>query len=113
MEIETLKLGFQVLQFLLTGAIGVYVYLTTKDQVTNDRISKLEDDIDGRLDSHLERIAKVEAKTDKALTHADLEDLYTKINKVDACVNRLEGEFVGATRTLNLIHETLMEERRK
>lgn len=113
MDMEFLKFGFQVLQFLLTGGIGIYVYLTNKNKVTNDRISKLEDDIDEKLDSHVERIAKIEARAEKAPTHKDMAEIHEKINQVSACVNRLEGEFSGATRTLQLIHETLMEQARK
>lgn len=113
MDIEFFKFGFQVLQFLLTGGIGIYVYLTNKNKVTNDRISKLEGDIDEKLDSHVERIAKIEARAEKAPTHKDMAEIHEKINQVSACVNRLEGEFSGATRTLQLIHETLMEQARK
>lgn len=104
-----MKFGFQVLQFLLTGGIGIYVYMTNKDKVTNDRITDLEKDIDKKSDDHGERIAKLEARVEKAPTHDDLAKLHEKINEVSACVNRLEGEFIGASRTLQLIHETLME----
>jgi hypothetical protein len=106
---EEWKFAFQVLQFLLTGSIGVYVYMSNKDKVTNDRISKLEDDIDAKFDGHVERIAKLEARAEKAPTHKDMAELHEKVNQVSACVNRLEGEFTGANRTLQLIHETLME----
>lgn len=112
-NMEALKFGFQVLQFLLTGGIGIYVYLTNKNKVTNDRISKLENDIDEKLDGHVERIAKIEARAEKAPTHKDMAEIHEKINQVSACVNRLEGELSGWTRTLQLIHETLMEQARK
>ena len=82
MDLEIFKFGFQVLQFLLTGGIGVYVYLTNKDKVTNDRISRLEDDIDTKLDVQGERIAKLEANAEKAPTHNDLASIHEKINGV-------------------------------
>jgi len=113
MDVEALKLGFQVLQFLITGGIGFYVYMTNKNKVTNDRIGQLESEIDKKIDSHSERLARVEALTEKAPTHEDLAKVYDKVNQVSACVNRLEGEFAGVSRVVNLIHETLMEERRK
>ncbi|MDF0377682.1 hypothetical protein [Methylophilus sp. YYY-1] len=109
MDMEAVKFGFQVLQFLVTGAIGVYVYMSKKDIVTNERIGKLENDIDQKIDQHGERIARLEAKAEKAPTHEDIGKVYDKINQVSDCVSRLEGEFAGATRTLQLIHETLME----
>lgn len=105
------EFAFQVLQFLLTGGIGVYVYMSGKDTVTNGRISKLEEDIDSKINSQGERIAKIEARAEKAPTHDDLARLYEKINKQSECLHRLEGEFEGVKRTLQLIHETLMERR--
>lgn len=111
--IEEIKFGFQILQFLITGAIGVYVYMSNKDKVTNDRIGKLQDDIDNKIDNHGERIAGLEARSKEAPTHNDLSKLYEKVNHVSGCLSELQGEFKGACRTLDLIHETLMEERRK
>lgn len=111
MDMEAFKFGFQVLQFLLTGGIGIYVYLSGKDTVTNSRITKLEDDIDSKINTQGERIAKIEARAEKAPTHDDLARLYDKINKQSECLKRLEGEFEGVKRTLQLIHETLMERR--
>ena len=109
MDIETLKFGFQVLQFIATGAIGIYVYISNKNRVTNDRISTLENDIDTRLDGQSVRVAKLEEALHHAPTHDDLSKLHEKINDMSACMNRMEGEFKGNTRTLQLIHETMME----
>ena len=113
MDMELIKFIFQVGQFILTCAVGFYVYMGNKDKVTNDRITKLEEDIDHKFDGHVERIAKLEARAEKAPTHKDMAEIHEKINQVSACVNRLEGEFSGATRTLQLIHETLMEQARR
>lgn len=113
MDVEALKLGFQVVQFIATGCVGFYVYMSNKDKVTNDRIGKLEADIDLKIDSHSERISKIEARAEQAPTHDDLAKVYNKVNQVSDCVSRLEGEFAGVSRVVNLIHETLMEERRK
>jgi len=71
MDLELAKFLFQVLTFLMTGGIGVYVYLSNKNKVTNDRIGKLEDDLDAKLDGHIERIVALEAKAESSLTHDD------------------------------------------
>lgn len=109
MDMEVVKFGFQVLQFLLTGGLAFYVYMSNKDKVTNDRITVLEKDIDVKLDEHSERIAKVEVSAEKSPTHDDLSKLHEKINEVAGGMRRLEGELAGMTRTLQLIHETMME----
>lgn len=109
MDMEWLKLSFQVLQFLLWCGTSFYVYMSNKDKVTNDRIGKLEDDLDIKLDGYGERIATLEAKTGGAPTHADLAGIHEKINEVSGSMKELKGEFTATNRTLTLIHETLME----
>lgn len=109
MNIEEMKLAFQVVQFILTGAIGVYVYLTNKNKVTNDRISAFETDVDKKFDDHGQRITRVETLVGNVPSHSDLADLHEKINEVAGSMQQLRGEFSGAVRTLQLIHETLME----
>jgi len=108
MEMEWLNFGFQVLQFLLTGAVAFYVYLSNKDKVTNNRISKLQDDLDDKMDGHVERIAKLEVRAESALTHDDLSELHDKINRVGGDVKILTGEFSGVRNLLGTIHNHLL-----
>ncbi len=103
MDIEFWKFGFQVLQFLITGALAVYVYLSNRDKVTNDRISKLEDDLAVKLDGHGERIATLETAHGTAPNHADIAKVYKSLNTLAATVNQLVGENRGQSDTLKLI----------
>lgn len=105
---EEMKFGFQVLQFLLTGGIGIYVYLSNKDKVTNDRIGKLEDDLDAKMDGHIERIVALETRADTSLTHNDLADIHEKINKIGTDISSLSGEFTGVSNLLNTLHRYLL-----
>lgn len=105
MDLELAKFLFQVLTFLMTGGIGFYVYMSNKDKVTNDRIGKLEEDIDDKLDSYSERIAKLEVGP----THSHLGEIHNKVNEVVGEMKELKGEFNATNRTIQLIHETLME----
>lgn len=109
MDKGMLEFGFQVLQFIVTGVVGIYVYLTRKDTVTNERIGKLEAHIEEKIDDHSARLAHLETEVRAAPSHADIVKLYDKLNEFNAQLNHLTGEFKGANRTLNLIHETLME----
>lgn len=108
MDIETLKFGFQVLQFLATGAIGVYVYISNKNRVTNDRITTLESDIDTRLDDQSVRVAHLEEAANHAPTHADLAGLHKRITEVGQDVGLLSGKFEGAKHVLDVIHQHLI-----
>jgi hypothetical protein len=107
------KFAFQVLHTLLTGGIGFYVYMTNKDKVTNKRISDLEQDLDGKLDRHAERIAKVETRADSAPTHGDLEKIHEKINSVNSCAHRMEGQLDGVKNLVQVMHESLMRDYKK
>lgn len=109
MDLELAKFLFQVLTFLMTAAVGVYVYMSNKDKVTNDRIGKLEEDLDNKLDGHIERIVALETKADNSLTHNDLSDIHEKINGVSNKISELSGQFSGTKNILDLIHKTLME----
>ena len=108
MDLELAKFLFQVLTFLMTGGIGIYVYLSNKDKVTNDRIGKLEDDLDAKLDTHIERIVALETKAESSLTHNDLADIHEKINKIDTDISSLSGEFSGVRNLLNTLHHYLL-----
>lgn len=103
MGLEEVKFAFQVLQFLLTGGVMVYVYLVNKDKVTNDRIERLEDDIHGSMAQQGERIAKLEKAGEAAPNHADIAKVYESINQLSATVNQLVGENRGQSDTLKLI----------
>jgi len=108
MDIETAKLGFQILQFIATGAVGVYVYLTNRDKVTNERITRLEDDLDGKLDTHGERIATLEEAAKHSPSRNELALIHEKINRATESIGELSGEFKGVKTTLNLIHQYLL-----
>lgn len=108
MDMELMKFGFQVLQFVLTGGICIYVYLSNKDKVTNSRIGKLEHDLDDKLDGQGERIARLETRVENSPTHDDLGGIHEKINQLRAEVGHLSGEFVGVRNLLNTIHQHLL-----
>lgn len=104
-----MKFGFQVLQFLMTGGVAVYVYLSNRDKVTNDRIGKLEDDIDDKFGTQGERISRIEAISGTAPDHKDIAKVYNSINTLSATVNQLVGENRGQSDTLKLILNQITE----
>lgn len=108
MDLELAKFLFQVLTFLMTAAVGVYVYMSNKDKVTNDRIGKLEEDLDNKLDGHIERIVALETKAENSLTHNDLADIHEKINKIDSAISSLSGKFTGVSNLLDTLHHYLL-----
>lgn len=109
MDLETFKFIISVANTLGTAGLGLYFYITKKNTVTNERIGKLQEDFDQKLDQHAERITRVEEKVANAPTHKDLGEIYDKVNEVSDCVSRLEGQFEATNSTLRIIHQFLME----
>lgn len=105
MNLELVRFLFEVLTFCVAAGTGFYVYISNKDKVTNDRISEMEKDLDVKLDGYGERIARLEEGPSKD----DITLLHNKVNDVSNGVAALRGEFHATNRTLQLIHETLME----
>ena len=108
MESETMRLAFDVLQFLLWGGTSFYVYISNKNRVTNDRITALETDLDARLEGQSVRVAKLEEAAEHAPTHGDLGELHKRVTEVGGEVKLLRGEFHGAKHVLDVIHNHLM-----
>jgi len=113
MTLDEIKFFWQVGNTLITALIGVYLYLTNRHRVTNERISALENDMDGRLDTHSDRIAEIEGRIAAMPTHNDLAKLYDKLNRVAESSSRMEGELKGINDTLRLLLAQQVQHRGK
>ena len=105
MDIETAKFLFQIAQFVLTCGVGFYVYMSSKDNVTNDRITVLQDDLDDKLDHHGERIARLE----QGPRQSDLNDLHDRVTGVATALSEMRGEMKGMNSMLGTIDRYLRE----
>lgn len=107
MEYDAVKIWVDVAQFVITGAIGVYMYLTNKGDATNRRISDLEGKHDKRLDGHGDRLAKIEEAIKHMPTHDDLSGLRTDGGKMAADIASLKAETHGQTELLRRLEATV------
>lgn len=117
-------------QSLLTGAIGLYIYLSQREQVRRVALDSLESDVDGRLDQIDGRLTKIEANMtasprashcmaesqriatlEEALRGAvkatDLAMVNRSIAAVDKEVAELRGEVKGINHLLQTIDQHL------
>lgn len=117
-------------QSLLTGAIGLYIYFSQREQVRRVALDSLESDVDGRLDLIGDRLTKIEASiADQprwhtcnhqiqrisvleeafrgAIKSADLSRVHQRIDQVDKGLAELRGETKGIANQLNIIQNTL------
>ncbi|MDE2667537.1 MAG: hypothetical protein OXI69_15460 [Acidobacteriota bacterium] len=122
-----LQIASDVILFLISAGVGIYLFVTRKSQVNSDRIDALEDEFCKRLD----QLSQQAAKEDKDLqeqvgglserlsqvegNRPTLEKLsksvgqvHNRIDETKGMVSRLEGEFRASNRTLGLIHEYLL-----
>lgn len=60
------QFAWNVGQSLLTGAIGLYIYFSQREQVRRVALDSLESDVDGRLDQIGNRLTQIEAKMTEA-----------------------------------------------
>ncbi len=97
-------------------AIGAWLYLDRKADKTNNRIDEIGNrvkELDGHIADKLEaqagRISHLEAHAEDSPTHADLGELYNKLNAVDSKVSAQGGKLEGIDVTLRLILSRITE----
>jgi tetrahydromethanopterin S-methyltransferase subunit G len=106
---EDFKIGLQIVNMIATFGVGIYVWISTQDKVTNKRISDLEDKVDGRIDNYAERIARVEQDLHHAPTQDDIKRLHARIDTIDQRLSRMEGEFKSQNELLRMILSRIAE----
>lgn len=109
MDLEFWKLALQVVNFIVVIGIGFYGHLMLKDKVTNERIKKLEDDLDDKLEGQSERIATLEERSLNTPNHADLAKVYESINDLSKTVHKLAGQVDAQGDMLRLILNRITE----
>ncbi len=102
MGIEELKLGLQAVNLLAV----VWLALSARNKVTKDAM-------DAKLAAHADRLTAVERDIKHGPTHDDLKRIHSRLDKVCEDFSALSGELKGKGHTLDLIHEFLLNEKRK
>lgn len=115
MNPDTLRLAFDVMQFLLTGGIGIYVYISNKNRVTNDRITTITKTFEDQMIDKERRLCKVEEHVKHVPGHEDVTKLTGTIERIGGDVRVVKAEVEGIreliranTRTMDLVHQFLL-----
>ncbi|MDR1063646.1 MAG: hypothetical protein LBL48_06905 [Azoarcus sp.] len=95
----------QIINMIGTFAIGIWIYLEKRNDKTNERITRLNEDVD-KIDKEL---AALSGKIGGAVGHHDLSELYQRLAKVEQSVSKLCGSFNEANNTLRLILTKIAE----
>ena len=109
------QLAFDIVQFLVLGAIGIYVYIGNKNRVSHTRITALEEKVDERIDDHETRISKAEENIRHLPIKDNISELNGKVERIGGDVRAVKAEVGGIrdliaanTRTMELVHQFLL-----
>lgn len=108
MDYEAFRFWFDLAQFAATCLIGLYVWIGNRHTVTIKRITQMEDDIDGRLDDHGNRISRVEERIQHLPSQAQLAHLHESQSLVAEKLNLLIGRVDGINRAVDLMNQHLL-----
>lgn len=103
------KFWFDMVQWVLTLGVGLYVWQNQRHQVSLDRIEKLEALLGNLNDRHHDRLARIEEQLKYIPTHHDIGGVYKRVDDVHGDVRQLMGRFDGMQQSLSLIHSHLLE----
>lgn len=112
LDYQALKFWVDLAQATFTLGLGVYVYITSRERATNERVRVVEEKTDKRLDDHESRLSKVEAACTSAPNHQDLGGVYERVNSVDGKVNEIAGQLKVIGRAVDMINQHLLEHKR-
>lgn len=79
---------------------SIWLYLDRRNDKTHLRISKLETEIDGKLDVFGERLVRVEMDLKNAPNHNDLAELYREMRKQSETMTVMNSLLAAQSATL-------------
>jgi len=107
-----LKVIVDIAQFIITGAIAIYIYTEKKRDKNTSKIEALEVKVSEQLQtvgvqfkSLGEDLSRMDERLKLAVGHDDLSLLHVRINSMDKQLGNIDGKM----HTLDLIHEFLMK----
>lgn len=105
---EALRLGFEIVQAVVTVALWLYVRGVNRHRATTDHIERLAETMDERMDAHEGRLTRVEEKLRHAPGHGDLAAVHTRINELSGAIRELVGVMNGVQRSLSRVEDVLI-----
>ncbi len=104
-----MRMGLEELKLLLQ-AVNLFAVVWLAMSARN-KVSK--EALDSKLASYGDRLTAIERDIQHGPTHDDLKRIHSRLDKVCEDFSALSGELKGKGHTLDLIHEFLLNERRK
>lgn len=106
---DLIRLILQIGQFAAMVVVAVYSWVLSRTKANKDAIAK----VDNRVQGIERRLERVESDIHNLPSHSEIAALHEKINRVAAAQERNNGVLTGIQSTLHLIHQSLLDERKK
>jgi hypothetical protein len=90
-------------------AIGLYVWATGRNRVTNSRISSLETDVNKRFEDLSTRVSVQDERLKGLPTHTDFIRIHERMDKVSDTVSEVVGNLKAISKQLEMINQALLE----
>lgn len=108
LDYTAMKFWLDLIQVVATLGVGIYVWLSNRHRVTATRLSKLEGEMDRRLDVHTEWISTLEGRVGNIPTHEDLDKMNKLINGIGGDLREMTGSYKRLQNTVDRIHDYMM-----
>lgn len=95
MDWEFARLGFEIFQFLFTLGVAAYAVVANRNRATRKRLEELRKSHGGRLDTHAERLTKMEAALPYLPTNKAINALAERIGDLNGEIKALHAEVSG------------------
>ena len=101
-------------QFGLTIVLGIYMWITNRDKVTNSRITTFQEKVDTRLDEKNIRITRLEEKVNGLEpVSGSIGKVHHRLDQLQQSVAKQTGELEGVHKTMNstlaLLHKLILK----
>lgn len=102
------NLLFQLLNALATVGVWIYVKYGDRNTEIDRKFATIEVSVDHRFDDIEKAVEAIRSSMAGSPTHADLARIHTRIDEVARGISLIQGEFSGTSKTVDLIHNYLM-----
>ena len=102
------KFYLDLLQFLGTIALGIYVWFSNRQRVTTGRIETLSNETKKELIDHELRIVSLESDMKHMPTNGDIKGLSERMDALNQSLSTAAGRLEGINRAVDLINEHLI-----
>lgn len=104
----TIALWLRVFEMGAMVVVAVYSWILSRTKANKTAIDGIASEVHGVQ----KRLTRLETDVKHLPSHHDMAALHEKVNGVSRCMENVRGELTGISRTLALIQQALLEDRK-